>query len=283
MKASKTRRFLIPTILCGMALVGIVYYYFFASFSKTDETQYVYIDDDDNADSVYHKLSDIATIHGLNAFTIMARHSGYADHVKTGRYAIKPGEGAFVVFRHIKNGMQTPVSLTIPSVRTIGRLSAELAKHLMLHIDGQTARISDRPRHLVGRMGLDLQEVPVLHRFRTDQCHIIGTGVVVLGIEAGRICEVAVLAAEACRLRIHHVGEGLAGTRHMAGECIAALIRRFQQQRVETVPHRQNVTLFDLGIRRSGVDIVHVIMTEGHLLIEVTVLQYHERGQHLRD
>ena len=123
MKASKTRRFLIPAILCGMALVGIVYYYFFASFSKTDETRYVYIDDDDNADSVYHKLSDIATIHGLNAFTIMARHSGYADHVKTGRYAIKPGEGAFVVFRHIKNGMQTPVSLTIPSVRTIGRLS----------------------------------------------------------------------------------------------------------------------------------------------------------------
>ena len=115
-----------------MALGGIVYYYFFASFSKTDETQYVYIDDDDNADSVYHKLSDIATIHGLNAFTIMARHSGYADHVKTGRYAIKPGEGSFVVFRHIKNGMQTPVSLTIPSVRTIGRLSAELAKHLML-------------------------------------------------------------------------------------------------------------------------------------------------------
>ena len=53
MKASKTRRFLIPTILCGMALVGIVYYYFFASFSKTDETQYVYIDDDDNADDDY--------------------------------------------------------------------------------------------------------------------------------------------------------------------------------------------------------------------------------------
>ena len=163
------------------------------------------------------------------------------------------------------------------------RIGSVLAKHLMLHIDGQTARISDRPRHLVGRMGLDLQEVPVLHRFRTDQCHIIGTGVVVLGIEAGRICEVAVLAAEACRLRIHHVDEGLAGTRHMAGECIAALIRRFQQQCVETVPYRQDVALFDLGIRRSGVDIVHVIMTEGHLLVEVTVLQYHERGQHLRD
>ena len=132
-------------------------------------------------------------------------------------------------------------------------------------------------------MGLDFQEILVLHRFRTDQCHVIGTGVVVLGIEPGRVCEVAVLAAEACRLCIHHVGEGLAGPRHMAGECIAALIRGLQQQRVETVPYRQDVTLFDLGIRRPGVNIVHVIMTEGHLLVEVTVLQHHECGQHLRD
>ena len=132
-------------------------------------------------------------------------------------------------------------------------------------------------------MGLDLQEVLVLHRFRTNQGHVVGAGVVVLGIEAGRVCEVAVLAAEACRLRIHHVGEGLAGPRHMAGECIAALIRGFQQQRVETVPYRQDITLFDLGIRRPGVNIVHVIMAEGDLLVEVTVLQHYECGQDLRD
>lgn len=132
MKAIKTKRFLIPTILCGMAIVGIFYYYFFASFSKSNTTEYVYIDSDDNADSVVQKLSTIATTHGINGFTILVRHSEYASHVKTGRYAINPSEGAFIIFRHIKNGMQTPVNLTIPSVRTIGRLSAELAKHLML-------------------------------------------------------------------------------------------------------------------------------------------------------
>ena len=158
-----------------------------------------------------------------------------------------------------------------------------LPKHLVLHVDGLSTRILNRARELIGRMGLDFQEILVLHRFRTDQCHVIGTGVVVLGIEPGRVCEVAVLASEACRLCIHHVGEGLAGPRHMAGECIAALIRGLQQQRVETVPYRQDVTLFDLGIRRPGVNIVHVIMTEGHLLVEVTVLQHHECGQHLRD
>ena len=60
------------------------------------------------------------------------RHTKYADHVRTGRYAIKSGEGAFTVLRHLKNGMQEPVNLTIPTVRTVERLSAELAKHLML-------------------------------------------------------------------------------------------------------------------------------------------------------
>ena len=82
MKASKTRRFLIPTILCGMALVGIVYYYFFASFSKTDETQYVYIDDDDNIDSVYVKVKEISTDRGYMAFTTLARHWDLAEKIR---------------------------------------------------------------------------------------------------------------------------------------------------------------------------------------------------------
>ena len=132
MKASKTRRFLIPTILCGMALVGIVYYYFFASFSKTDETQYVYIDDDDNIDSVYTKLSDVSASHSLAAFKLLTNATSYASHVRTGRYAIEPSTGALQTFRHMRNGQQTPVNLTVPSVRTLDKLAAELSKRLMV-------------------------------------------------------------------------------------------------------------------------------------------------------
>ena len=36
------------------------------------------------------------------------------------------------MFRHLKNGLQTPVNLVVPSVRTMDRLAAELSKKLML-------------------------------------------------------------------------------------------------------------------------------------------------------
>ena len=69
----------------------------------------------------------------MEGFKTLVRHSHYADNIRTlGRYAIEPGEGAFTVFRHMKNGLQSPVSLTVPSVRTLDRLAAELSKRLMV-------------------------------------------------------------------------------------------------------------------------------------------------------
>ena len=132
MKKNKSKHYLLFASLCGLGIIACVYYYFFTSLSNSNETQYLYIDADDNIDSVENKLSEIATPHGSNAFKILARHTDYADHIKTGRYAVSASNGALITFRHIKNGMQEPVNLTIPSVRTIGRLSAEIAKHLML-------------------------------------------------------------------------------------------------------------------------------------------------------
>ena len=37
-------------------ITGIVYYYFLSSFSRLNTSHYVYIDKDDNIDSVNHKL-----------------------------------------------------------------------------------------------------------------------------------------------------------------------------------------------------------------------------------
>ncbi len=68
----------------------------------------------------------------MQAFRTLTLHSGYADHIRTGRYAIHPGDGALKVWRHMKNGLQEPVNLTIPSVRTIDKLAVELSKKLML-------------------------------------------------------------------------------------------------------------------------------------------------------
>ena len=133
MKHNCAKRYLIPAGICLLVIMGIFYYYFFsAMLPSSSSTQYVYIDNDDNIDSVYAKLQPLSEAQALNGFRTLTRHSSYGEHIKSGRYAIKPGQGAFTVFRHMKNGMQEPVNLTIPSVRTLNRLSVEVSKRLLM-------------------------------------------------------------------------------------------------------------------------------------------------------
>lgn len=127
---TKKNLLILPAVLLGAAV--IVYYYLFSSMTDSSEAQYLYIDDDDTVDSVYAKLQPVASAHGINTFKALAVFSGYANKVRPGRYAIKPGDAALNTFRRIKNGMQTPVNLTIPSVRTMDRLASTLSKKLML-------------------------------------------------------------------------------------------------------------------------------------------------------
>lgn len=132
MKVNKPQLYLYIAGACLLLVIGLTYYHLFSSFSTKPATEYVYIDGDDTQDSVFAKLSPIASTHAMNGFRTLARHSGYAENIRTGRYAIQPGEGIFTVFRHLKNGLQTPVSITIPEARTMDRLAGALAKKLML-------------------------------------------------------------------------------------------------------------------------------------------------------
>lgn len=131
-KKSVSKLYLYGAIGCVAAIACIGYLYCFSAFSKSSETKYVYIDTDDNIDSVYNKVEPFAKSIPMQALRTLTHHSGYADHIRTGRYAIHPGDGAFKVWRHLKNGLQEPMNLTVPSVRTIDKLSAELSKKLML-------------------------------------------------------------------------------------------------------------------------------------------------------
>lgn len=126
------RNILIIAAVCILIICGVTYYYFFSSMSAKDTTEYVYIDNNDNIDSVTVKLEKISTPHAISAFKMLAGYSKYAENIRTGRYAIEPGEGVAVTFRRLKNGLQTPVNLTIPSVRTVERLSAQLSEKLMI-------------------------------------------------------------------------------------------------------------------------------------------------------
>ena len=143
-----------------LLIAGFTYCYLFSGLSKSAKTEYVYIDSDDTQDSVFSKIHPIANAIPMSGFSTLARHSGYADHIRTGRYAIHPGEGALMVFRHLKNGQQTPVSLTIPEVRTIDRLAGALARKLMLDSADVAIHLSDSA--YCARWGYDTATVAAL-------------------------------------------------------------------------------------------------------------------------
>ena len=122
-------------LLLGVAAAGFAYCIYSqisTPLLKESTTQYLFVDDDDTADSVEAKLSAVSSEQGMKGFRRLASHYDYAERVRTGRYAINPGEKTLDVFRKLRNGQQQPVMLTIPEVRTMDKMASRLAQKLML-------------------------------------------------------------------------------------------------------------------------------------------------------
>ena len=79
----KKKKYLIPAGACLAVIVLFMYYYFISAFSAMPTTQYLYIDQDDNIDSVFAKLAPIASRHGMQGFSTLAKHGAYKDNIKT--------------------------------------------------------------------------------------------------------------------------------------------------------------------------------------------------------
>ena len=127
------RKFFYLAVACLVIIVGTAYFYFFSSFLRPGTGTYdLYIDRDDTIDSIYAKLSPAANKAPFNGLKTFIRQSHYKENIKTGRYQIEEGQGAFTVFRRLKNGQQTSMRLTIPEVRTMDRLASVLSRKLML-------------------------------------------------------------------------------------------------------------------------------------------------------
>ncbi|MBE6275173.1 MAG: endolytic transglycosylase MltG [Bacteroides sp.] len=119
-------------ILLGATFGGIVYHYFFARPFQITETAYIYIDRDDNIDSVYQKITLIGQPKQMFGFEYQAEKNGYAQRIRTGRYAIKPGDNMRYLYRRLAMGYQTPVKLTVGSVRTLDRIARNTGRQLMI-------------------------------------------------------------------------------------------------------------------------------------------------------
>lgn len=154
------KAFSIPAILLIVAVAGIVAFYMFAPMSTKSDVQYIYIDNDDDADSVYTKLADSSHGYSMTAFKILSRHFEYYKHIRTGRYALYTSSGALQTFRAFRNGQQEPINLTIPSVRTLDRMAEEVSKRMMMDGDSLLAALQDE--QVCQKYGLDTLTIQCL-------------------------------------------------------------------------------------------------------------------------
>ena len=153
MNITNSKKYLVPAAIGVILVIALPFYFFFRSVSTLEETHYLYIDADDTQDSVINKIKPIALPTSMAGLQTLLRHAGYEDHIKTGRYAIKPGEGAITIFRHLRSGQQESLHLTIPEVRTMDRLAAVLGKRLM--IDSATIASALYSQEVTTKLGYD--------------------------------------------------------------------------------------------------------------------------------
>lgn len=124
---------IISIALVGTGALVSILLLFFTPVSSSDNPQSIWIDRDDNIDSVKAKIErrEVNRM-AFAGWKMLAGMSGYGERIATGHYVIEPEMNSLTLLRRLKGGMQTPVKLTIASVRTREKLAADLAEKMMM-------------------------------------------------------------------------------------------------------------------------------------------------------
>ena len=99
----KKKRNILLSILIGAFLLctvagGTFYYYLFAPQFHPSKTVYIYVDRDDTADSIYHKIKEFGHVNKFTGFQWMAKYKDFNQNIHTGRYAIRPNDNVYHVY-----------------------------------------------------------------------------------------------------------------------------------------------------------------------------------------
>lgn len=137
---------------------SILYYYLLAPQFYPTKTVYIYVDRDDNLDSVYNKVKANGKPKNFTGFKWMAHYKKYASNIHTGCYVIHPRENVYHVFSRLYRGYQEPINLTIGSVRTLNRLAGSVGRQLMIDSTEIVTLINDT--NFQRKLGYNIETLP---------------------------------------------------------------------------------------------------------------------------
>lgn len=134
---------LIIGVVIGIAGGGIAYYYLMYPHFHPEKTAYIFIDENDDIDSVYYKLTEQGNPSNMSGFKWIAQYKKYDERIRTGKYAVEPNDNAYGLYQRLAGGQQTPVNLTIGSVRTLDRIARNVGSQLMVDSTDIARRLND--------------------------------------------------------------------------------------------------------------------------------------------
>ncbi|MCM1313533.1 MAG: endolytic transglycosylase MltG [Bacteroides sp.] len=127
---------------------------------KNESTAYIYIDKDDNTDSVRAKIIREASPSSLVGFDMATSAYKLDKNLRTGRYAIAPDASMLDIIRNIRNHHQAPIMLVIPSVRTVEDLAGRIGDKLLIDSTDIASALKDR--NVCESLGYTTATIPAL-------------------------------------------------------------------------------------------------------------------------
>lgn len=142
-------------LLIGGGIAGLGWYYLLSPQFHPAKTSYLYIDRDDTIDSVYIKLQKLGSPDGITGLKFLVKVKEMS--VRTGRYAINPNDNARQVYNRLTGGLQSPVNVTVPTVRTWDKMARAISNQLMI----DSAEIASRLYNLdyISKLGYDTESL----------------------------------------------------------------------------------------------------------------------------
>lgn len=112
-------------------------------FSTRDADVFLYIDNDDNIDSVYVKVERTLQPKSMSTFKFLSTLFSYESKIHRGRYEVSGHSSVISVFRTLFGGRQTPVRIVIPTTWTKEMALGRIAGKLMVDSTSLTRAFND--------------------------------------------------------------------------------------------------------------------------------------------
>lgn len=156
---TKIKSLLTILAIIAVAIAGAGWMLYNSGFDTT-EKKCVYIDTDDNIDSVKTKIYAAAPPKYSIAFDLFSNAMNLKDKIHTGMYEITPDISVFDYLRHIKNHIGSPVNFVVPTARTTNDLAGKLAKRVMADSVAIADYLNDNEK--IAALGFTKETLPAM-------------------------------------------------------------------------------------------------------------------------